>query len=81
MYGYCYCANQKLTIFFEIYGTLSHFSLQYSLYLLSLVSVECVENKLCPGTECQEIKPSTSDKGGSQASRKGTVPDATLGNR
>ena len=41
---------------------------------------ECVENKLCPGTECQEIKPSTSDKGDSQASGKGAVPDATLGN-
>ena len=39
-----------------------------------------VENKLCPGTECQEIKLSTSDEGDSQASGKGTVPNATLGN-
>ena len=43
-------------------------------------SKERVENKLCLGTECQEIKPSTNDKGDSQASRKGTVPNATLGN-
>ena len=39
-----------------------------------------VENKLCLVTECQEIKPSTSDKGDSQVNRKGTEPDATLGN-
>ena len=39
-----------------------------------------VENKLCPGTECQEIKLSTSDKGDRQVSGKGTVPNAMLGN-
>ena len=38
---------------------------------------ECVESKLCPGTECQEIKPSTNDKGNDQASEKGTVPNVT----
>ena len=33
--------------------------------------------KLCPGTECQEIKPSTNDKGNEQASEKDTVPNIT----
>ena len=36
-----------------------------------------VESKLCPGTERQEIKPSTNDKGNDQASEKGTVPNVT----
>ena len=44
------------------------------------ILVKCVENKLYLATECQEIKPITSDKGDSQASGKGTVLDATLGN-
>ena len=38
---------------------------------------ERVENKICPGTECKEIKSSTSDKGGSQVSGKGTIPNTT----
>ena len=41
---------------------------------------EHVEDKICSGNEHQEIKLSTSDKGDSQASGKGTVLDATLGN-
>ena len=41
---------------------------------------ERVEDKICSGNECQEIKPSTSDKGDSQASGKGTVTDTTPGN-
>ena len=36
-----------------------------------------VENKLCPGTECQEIKSSTNDKGNKQASGRDTVPNIT----
>ena len=40
---------------------------------------ERVENKICLGTEYQEIKYSTSDKGDSQASGKGTAPNATPG--
>ena len=40
---------------------------------------ERVENKICQGTECQEIKSNTSDKGDSQASLKCTVPNATPG--
>ena len=39
-----------------------------------------VEDKMCLGNECQEIKPSTSNKGDSQASGKGTVTNATPGN-
>ena len=35
---------------------------------------ERVESKLCPGTECQEIKPSTNDKGKDQASEKALYP-------
>ena len=38
---------------------------------------ERVENKLCPGTECQEIKSSTNDKGNKQASGRDTVPNIT----
>ena len=41
---------------------------------------ERVEDKICSGNECQEIKPSTSDKGDSQVSGKGTVTNTTLGN-
>ena len=36
-----------------------------------------VESKLCLGTECQEIKSSTNDKGNKQASGRDTVPNNT----
>ena len=38
-----------------------------------------VEDKVCTGTECKEIKPSTSNKEGNQVDRKNTVPSTTLG--
>ena len=36
-----------------------------------------VEDKLCMGTECEENKPSTSNKEDDQVSGKGTVPSTT----
>ena len=38
-----------------------------------------VENKTYMGTECKEIKSSTSDKGDNEVNRKGTVPNTTPG--
>ena len=38
-----------------------------------------VENKVCMGTECKEIKSSTSYKEGDQVDRKSTVPSTTPG--
>ena len=37
-----------------------------------------VEDKMCLGNEREEIKPSTSGKGGSQVGREDTVTNATL---
>ena len=51
-----------------------------SVQKLNLVLVTSVEDKIYSGNERQEIKPSTSDKGDSQASGKGTVTNATPGN-
>ena len=38
---------------------------------------ERVRNEVCPDTECEEIKPSTSDKRDGQVSGKSTVPSTT----
>ena len=38
-----------------------------------------VEDKICTGTECKEIKSSTSDKEDGQVDKKGTVPSTTSG--
>ena len=38
-----------------------------------------VEDKICTGTECKEIKSSTSDKEGDQVDRKSTVLSTTSG--
>mgnify|MGYP003324514334 CR=1 FL=1 len=43
------------------------------------LSKERVEDKICMGTECKEIKSSTSDKEGDQVDRKSTVPSTTPG--
>ena len=43
------------------------------------VRAVAVGDKICTGTECKEIKSSTSDKGGSQVNGKGTVPNTTPG--
>ena len=48
--------------------------------IIPYTTMERVEDKICSGNERQEIKLSTSDKGDSQASGKGTVLDATQGN-
>ena len=40
---------------------------------------ECIEDKVCTGTECEEIKPSTSNKDGDQVDEKNTVPSTTPG--
>ena len=39
--------------------------------------VVIVEDKMCLGNECKEIKPSTSNKGDSQADREDNVTNAT----
>ena len=39
---------------------------------------ERVENKMCSGNEREEIKPSSSGKGGSQVGREDTVTNAML---
>ena len=48
--------------------------------LIPYPTKECVENKMCLGNECKEIKPSTSNKGDSQADREDNVTDAMLNN-
>ena len=40
---------------------------------------ERIGNKMCTGTECKEIKFSTSDREGDQVDEKSTVPNATSG--
>ena len=49
-----------------------HFMSRYS-------SDEIVEDRICTGTECKEIKSSTSDKRDNQVNGKGTVPNTTPG--
>ena len=43
------------------------------------LSKEHVEDKICTGTECKEIKSSTSDKEGDQVDKKSTVLSTTSG--
>ena len=38
-----------------------------------------VENKVCSGTECKEIKSSSSNKEGDQVDKKSTVASTTPG--
>ena len=38
-----------------------------------------VEDKICRGTECKEMKSSTSNKEGDQVDEKSTVPSTTPG--
>ena len=42
--------------------------------------MDIVEDKMCLGNERQEIKPSASNKGDSQADREDNVTDATPNN-
>ena len=42
-------------------------------------SKECVENKVCTGMECKEIKSSTSNKESDQVGEKSTVASTTPG--
>ena len=43
------------------------------------ISVICVEYKVCKGTECKEIKASTSNKESDQVDQKSTVTSNTPG--
>ena len=46
---------------------------------MRFLGLDNVEDKICTGTECEEIKSSTSDKEDSQVGRKGTVLSTTSG--
>ena len=48
--------------------------------LIPYPTKERVENKMCSGNERKEIKPSTSNKGDSQADGEDKVTDATPNN-
>ena len=39
--------------------------------------IVCIEDKICTDTECEENKPSTSNKENNQVSGKGTVPSTS----
>ena len=44
---------------------------------ITIMQNPIVEDKMCSGNEREEIKPSTSSKGGSQVGREDTVTNAT----
>ena len=44
--------------------------------IIPYLTKERVEDKMCSGNECEEIKPSTSNNGDSQADREDNVTNA-----
>ena len=45
--------------------------------LIPYPTKERVENKMCSGNECKEIKPSTNNKGNNQVNEENKVIDPT----